>query len=72
MKSITYQFTVENNGKTYHCERVVIGERVLYQEIYVIGVGSKGDPARYSAKSHPPESMESTANLIAHEIIRGI
>ena len=72
MKSMRYQFTVEENGKTYHCERVVTGQRVLYQTIYVNGVGSKDDSAAYGAKYHPVETMESIAILIAYEIINGI
>jgi len=72
MKSMRYQFTVEERNKTYHCERVVTGQRVLYQTIYVIGVGSNDDSAVYGKKYHPPETMESIARLIAHEIINGI
>jgi hypothetical protein len=72
MKSETYQFTVENKGKTYQCERVVTGQRTLYQEIHVIGIGSKSDPAAYGKKYHPPQTMEGIARVIAQEIINGV
>lgn len=67
-----YQFTVEANGRTYNCERVVTGKRVLRQTIDVTGVGSKADSADYGRHAHPVASMEGIARIIAHEIIRGM
>ena len=70
---MVYQFTVEENGQTYQCERIVTGKNVLYQNIRVVGVGDKNDPAAYAkSKYHPINSMESIAKLIAREIIRGL
>jgi hypothetical protein len=67
---MTFKFTVEHEGKTFDCERVVTGTRVLYQTVYVVSVGSKADSAAYGHKGRPPETMESIARLIAHEILR--
>jgi hypothetical protein len=63
------RFTVESDGKSYACERVVTGVRVLRQQIQVLGIGSKADPATYGARGHPSSSMASTARLIARDII---
>lgn len=67
---MTECFSVTNNGKTYECTRTVTGANALRQTINVNGLGSKEDPASYGLKGHPISSMESTARLIAHEIIR--
>lgn len=68
-----YPFTVEFNGKTYDCERLVTGERVLRQTVRVAGVGSKNDPASYAKnRYHPLSTMESMAKIIAQEILKGI
>ena len=64
-------FDIERGGKTYRCERVVTGKRVQRQMIIVYGIGQKPDPANYGGpRGHPIGSMESTARLIAGEIIR--
>jgi hypothetical protein len=41
----------------------------LDQDIRVIGVGHKRDPASYGRKWHRPGSMDGIAELIAVEII---
>jgi hypothetical protein len=41
----TETFTADFGGKTYSCERVVIGSDRFTQRIHVIGVGSKDDSA---------------------------
>ena len=62
-------FTVEHEGRTYQCERTVIGTKRFNQEIYVKGVGGKNDPARYGPHDHPVSTMESIAKVIAVEVI---
>jgi len=64
----TIPFTIEVNGKTYNCERIVFGTREFTQTIRVVGIGSEPDTARYGSKRHRPESMESIAKHIAREI----
>jgi hypothetical protein len=65
----TIPFTVTTGGKEYRCERVVTGSRTLSQVIRVHGIDSKSDPARYGQNHHPLSTMDTTAMLIAHEII---
>jgi hypothetical protein len=64
-----YKFSIEDDGIQYQCERTVTGKRVLRQTIHVFGVGSEDDSGDYGPQHHPPETMESTAKLIAHEIV---
>jgi hypothetical protein len=63
-------FTIEVDGKTYKCERVVSGTREYTQVIHVLGVGSEADSARYGPKHHRPTGMESLAAQIAREIVQ--
>jgi hypothetical protein len=65
----TVPFTVPYGGETYQCERVVRGEGKLTQSITVRGIGSASDPATYGPGGHPYDSMETTAGIIAGEII---
>ena len=66
----TRKFEVTINGKTYQCESTITSsEDVLDQDVRVIGVGHKRDPASYGRKWHRPESMDGIAELIAGEII---
>lgn len=67
---MTFKFTIAHEGKTYECERIVEGKRVLHQTVVVVGVGSKEDPASYGQRGHPVESMAGVACLIADEILR--
>ena len=62
-------FSVEIEGSTYECERVLDGTRILKQTIRVLGVGSKLDSARYGPGQHPVQSMRGIAKLIAGEIV---
>jgi len=62
-------FTIDVDGKTYKCERVVSGTREYTQVIHVLGVGSEADNARYGPKRHRPTGMESIATQIAREIV---
>lgn len=62
-------FTIEVDGTTYKCERVVSGTREYTQIIRVLGVGSEADGARYGPKRHRPAGMESIATQIAREIV---
>lgn len=64
-----FKFTIEVDGKSYDCERVVSGTREFTQVIHVIGVGTEWDGARYGSKRYRPESMESIARQIARELI---
>ena len=64
-----FEFTIQVEGKTYDCERAVSGTREFTQKIKVIGIGLETDSARYGPKRHRPESMESMAEQIAHEIV---
>jgi hypothetical protein len=66
----THAFTVTLAGRTYQCERTVTGTRVLRQTIFVHGLHSVTDSARYGTKTSPVESMPGIATLIAREIIR--
>ena len=66
----TKKFEVTINGKTYQCESTIrTSKDVLDQDIRVIGVGHKRDPASYGRKWHRPGSMDGIAELIAVEII---
>jgi hypothetical protein len=63
------KFSIEYNGVTYECERIVHGQQVFRQTIHVRGVGSQEDDVEYASKHHNVATMASTANLIAGEII---
>jgi hypothetical protein len=65
----TLPFEVSDGVKIHKCKRTITGDRMQTQTIKVEGVGSKPDYASYGPGAHPPDSMESTARLIAHEII---
>ncbi|MEI9991548.1 MAG: hypothetical protein WDM86_16075 [Rhizomicrobium sp.] len=65
----TDNFTVDFGGKSYACERIIIGADRLTQRIHVIGVGSKDDSATYGLRGHPVETMSSIARIIAGEIL---
>ena len=65
-----YEFKVKLDNKTYNCERLVSGLDVKRQSIKVANVGSKDDPARYGDKWTPISSMQLSARLIAHELIK--
>ncbi len=70
-KQVRYAFTVEVDGKTYPCERIVSGTRVLTQSVSVLGLGSENDQANYGGpRGHPAASMPGIAKLIAQSIIR--
>ncbi|WP_124966077.1 hypothetical protein [Trabulsiella odontotermitis] len=63
---------IQINNKNYRyttATKELKGNRYT-QSITVEGVGSKHDPAIYGSGGHRTESMESTARLIALEIIR--
>ena len=62
-------FEYFDGSKTYKCERVITGDKVQLQTIRVVGVGTKPDTASYGPGAHPPSSMETTAALIAAEIV---
>jgi hypothetical protein len=63
------KFSIEYNGATYECERIIHGKQVFRQTIHVCGVGSQEDDVEYASKHHNVATMASTANLIAGEII---
>lgn len=66
-----HDFTVEVDGKTYKCHRLVSGTRALTQRIYVTGCEeSKADDVRYGQRGRPESTMEGIAKMIAREIIR--
>ena len=66
-----YEFTViDEDGKDYRRERVVTGTHVSRQTIVVHGVGSEEDSHTYGRRGRPTITMESTARMIAHGIIR--
>ena len=62
-------FTIQVDGRTYKCERIVSGTREFTQIILVLDIGSEVDTARYGPNRHPPASMESIAEQIAREIV---
>jgi hypothetical protein len=68
-RRVRYEFTVEVDGKTYCCESVVSGVRVLTQRVTVKGIGSENDAASYGRSDHPVVSMPGVAELIATNII---
>jgi hypothetical protein len=74
VQTVRYAFTVKAKDKTYDCERVVTGKRVLRQTIHIKGIGSKLDPASYGPKPKHSSiiTMENVARLIAREIIREV
>jgi hypothetical protein len=62
-------FTLDAGGKTYACEREIIGTDSRAQIIHVTHVGSKEDAAVYGTILRPIDMMVSMARLIAREII---
>jgi len=62
-------FTIEVDGRTDTCERIVSGTREFTQIVRVLGVGLEADAARYGPKRHRPTSMEPIAEQIAREIV---
>lgn len=70
-KRVRYEFKVDVDGKTFACERTVLGTRVLTQSINVIGIGTEKDQADYGGSGgHPVASMEGIARVIATNIIK--
>lgn len=67
-----YEFEVKIDNKTYSCKRLVSGLDVKRQNIKVANIGSKDDPAYYGDKWTPVSSMQLSARLIAHELIKAI
>jgi hypothetical protein len=65
-----YKFTIIKEGKTYVCEREVIGKGVLKQTIHVVQIGSKKDSKVYGASKHSASTMTVAAHRIANEIIK--
>jgi len=63
------KFSIEYNGATYECERIVHGQHVFRQTIHVCGVGSQEDDVEYSSQHHNVATMARAANVIAGEII---
>ena len=63
------KFSIEYNGITYECERIVRGQHVFRQTIHVRGVGSQEDEDEYASKHQNVMTMASTAKVIAGEII---
>ena len=63
------KFSLEYNGATYDCERIIYGKEVFRQTIQVCGVGSQEDDVAYASKHHNVATMASTAHVIAGEII---
>jgi hypothetical protein len=63
-------FFVEVSGKSYECERVVSGTRVMTQTVTVRGMGTEADAANYGSSATPPIAMEGVATLIAMGIVR--
>lgn len=72
MSEQRHKFTVEADGKTFDCERVVSGTLKFSQVIYVESVGGKPDTGAYGTGDllSPVETMPGVARLIAREIIR--
>jgi hypothetical protein len=70
VQRVIYRFEVEVEGRTYKCERVVDGTRVLTQSIRVEGIGTESDSASYGSRGHPVASMPGIAELIAERIIK--
>jgi hypothetical protein len=68
-KQVKHEFTVAMDGKTYQCERVVLGTRVLTQRIHVIGIGMEEDSASYGQRDRPVVGMAGVAKIIATNII---
>jgi hypothetical protein len=62
-------FTLDAGGKTYACEREIIGTDRLTQIVHVTDVGSKEDTAVYGNILRPVEAMKPMARLIAREVI---
>jgi hypothetical protein len=71
-RQVRFLFTVKVDGKTYKCERLVTGTRVLSQTVHVEGiVRTENDPARYGGPmGHSIASMEFTAKVIAGIMIQ--
>jgi hypothetical protein len=65
-----FPFFIEVDKKSYECERVVTGTRILKQEVTVRGVGTESDSAEYGASASPVISMPGIATLIAMRIVR--
>jgi hypothetical protein len=66
-----YSFTIRVGGIDYECVSEVSGTGPLRQTVYVHGLGSKRDIARYGAPGNrPPEVMLATARMLAKEFIR--
>lgn len=63
-------FVVEVKGKSYECERLVSGTRLLTQTVTVRGLGTEADSAEYGSSAHPAIAMEGIATLIAMGIVR--
>ena len=64
------KFIIQHDNKEYECYTEISGVRVLSQIVFVVGIGQKTDTALYGDKYHPITTMESTAKIIAREIIR--
>lgn len=64
------EFEIERKGRHYTCTRVIAGAGTLTQEVHVLGIGSKIDPAAYGPNGRLISSMEGAARLIAQEILR--
>lgn len=63
-------FFVEVGGKSYECERVISGTRVLTQTVSVRGVGTEADAVEYGSSAHPAIAMDGNATLIAMGMVR--
>jgi hypothetical protein len=61
------EFTVDVDGRTYQCERIVSGTRALPQSIRVVGIGTREDTRSYSPRE---PTMKGAAKLIAMNLIR--
>lgn len=72
MISKTHTFTIEQDGKIYHCASEIKGNPILTQTIYVNGFGSKPDSLTYGKTKHSASAMRTVAKRIALEIIKGL
>jgi hypothetical protein len=69
-KSVTEEFTVDVDGKTYQCRRTVTGTRVLRQRITVDEIGTEPDGGKYGHNGYPVSRMDPYARTIAKSIIK--